>query len=238
MNQKPKYRRILLKLSGEVLAGRESVGLDFDKVLSVCRSVKECADLGVQVAIVVGGGNFWRGRSSGKMDRTRADHMGMLATVINSLALADGLEQAGASARVQTAIEMQRIAEPYIRGRAIRHLEKGRVVIFGCGTGNPFFSTDTGASLRAAEIDADIIFKATNVDGVYDSDPRTNPAAKLYRRLTYAEILEKHLNVMDMTAAAMCQDNRLPILVFNLCDPHNIVRAALGEEIGTLVAEA
>ena len=166
---KPVYKRILLKLSGEVLAGEKGTGIDFDKVLEVCESVKECCDLGIEVAIVVGGGNFWRGRSSGKMDRTRADHMGMLATTINSLALADALEQLGVTARVQTAIEMRQIAEPYIRNKAVRHLEKGRVVIFGCGTGNPFFSTDTAAALRAAEIGADVIFKATNVDGVYDS---------------------------------------------------------------------
>ncbi len=235
MSKNPKYRRILLKLSGEVLAGEQKTGLDFDKVLTVCKAIKKCADAGVQVAIVVGGGNFWRGRSSGKMDRTRADHMGMLATVINCLALADGLEQAGAVPRVQTAIEMQRVAEPYIQAKAIRHLEKGRVVVFGCGTGNPYFSTDTGASLRAAEINADIIFKATNVDGVYDSDPKTNPDAKLYSELTFAEVLNKRLSVMDMTAAALCQDNDLPILVFNLSDPENIYRAAMGEQVGTVV---
>ncbi|MBR3844299.1 MAG: UMP kinase, partial [Clostridia bacterium] len=227
--------RILLKLSGEVLAGEQKTGLDFDKVLTICKSIKKCADAGVQIAIVVGGGNFWRGRSSGKMDRTRADHMGMLATVINCMALADGLEQAGAIPRVQTAIEMQRVAEPYIQAKAIRHLEKGRVVVFGCGTGNPYFSTDTGASLRAAEINADIIFKATNVDGVYDSDPKTNPNAKLYSELTFAEVLNKRLSVMDMTAAALCQDNDLPILVFNLSDPENIYRAAMGEDVGTVV---
>ena len=235
MSKNPKYHRILLKLSGEVLAGEQKTGLDFDKVLTVCKAIKKCVDAGVQVAIVVGGGNFWRGRSSGKMDRTRADHMGMLATVINCMALADGLEQAGAVPRVQTAIEMQRVAEPYIQAKAIRHLEKGRVVVFGCGTGNPYFSTDTGASLRAAEINADIIFKATNVDGVYDSDPKTNPNAKLYSELTYAEVLNKRLSVMDMTAAALCQDNDLPILVFNLSDPENIYRAAMGEEVGTVV---
>ncbi len=235
MSKNPKYHRILLKLSGEVLAGEQKTGLDFDKVLTVCKSIKKCVDAGVQVAIVVGGGNFWRGRSSGKMDRTRADHMGMLATVINCMALADGLEQAGAVPRVQTAIEMQRVAEPYIQAKAIRHLEKGRVVVFGCGTGNPYFSTDTGASLRAAEINADIIFKATNVDGVYDSDPKTNPNAKMYSELTYAEVLNKRLSVMDMTAAALCQDNDLPILVFNLSDPENIYRAAMGEEVGTVV---
>lgn len=235
MSKNPKYHRILLKLSGEVLAGEQKTGLDFDKVLTVCKAIKKCLDEGVQVAIVVGGGNFWRGRSSGKMDRTRADHMGMLATVINCMALADGLEQAGAVPRVQTAIEMQRVAEPYIQAKAIRHLEKGRVVVFGCGTGNPYFSTDTGASLRAAEINADIIFKATNVDGVYDSDPKTNPDAKLYSELTFAEVLNKRLSVMDMTAAALCQDNDLPILVFNLSDPENIYRAAMGEEVGTVV---
>ena len=231
----PKYKRILLKLSGEVLAGGKESGLDFDTINTVCQSIKKCVDQGVQIAIVIGGGNFWRGRSSGNMDRTRADHMGMLATVINCLALADSLEQLGVTARVQTAIEMPKVAEPYIRGKAIRHLEKGRVVIFGCGTGNPFFSTDTGASLRAAEINADIIFKATNVDGVYDSDPRKNPDAKLFSELTHAPILENHLSVMDMTAAAMCQDNELPVLVFNLSDPENIYRAAMGEPIGTVV---
>lgn len=235
METTPKYKRILLKLSGEVLAGGQKTGLDFDTIATVCRSIKKCVDAGVQVAIVIGGGNFWRGRSSGNMDRARADHMGMLATVINCLALADTLEQMGVAARVQTAIEMQKVAEPYIRGRAIRHLEKGRVVIFGCGTGNPFFSTDTGASLRAAEINADIVFKATNVDGVYDSDPKTNPDAKLYSELTHNEILAKHLSVMDMTAAALCQDNHLPVLVFNLSDPENIYRAAMGEPIGTVV---
>ena len=231
----PKYKRILLKISGEVLSGEQKNGLDFSKVLEICKSVKKCADAGIQIAIVVGGGNFWRGRSSGEMDRTRADHMGMLATVINCLALADGIEQTGAEARVQTAIAMQQIAEPYIRGKAVRHLEKGRIVIFGCGTGSPFFSTDTGASLRAAEIDADIIFKATNVDGVYDKDPNKYDDAKMYEQLSYIDILEKNLNVMDMTAAALCRDNKMPILVFNLSDPENIYRAAMGEKIGTVV---
>ena len=235
MDTTPKYNRILLKLSGEVLAGGKESGLDFPTIETVCASIKKCVDAGVQVAIVIGGGNFWRGRSSGKMDRTRADHMGMLATVINCLALADSLEQIGVTARVQTAIEMPKVAEPYIRGKAVRHLEKGRVVIFGCGTGNPFFSTDTGATLRAAEINADIVFKATNVDGVYDSDPRKNPDAKLYSELTHSEILAKHLSVMDMTAAALCQDNDLPVLVFNLSDPENIYRAVMGEPIGTVV---
>ena len=191
--------------------------------------------MGVEVAIVVGGGNFWRGRSSGKMDRTRADHMGMLATTINSLALADALEQLGVTARVQTAIEMRQIAEPYIRNKAVRHLEKGRVVIFGCGTGNPFFSTDTAAALRAAEIGADVIFKATNVDGVYDSDPKKNPDAKKFDTLTHHDVLSLELHVMDSTAASLCMDNNIEILVFNLNDPENIVKAVVGKHNGTLV---
>ncbi|MBE6808078.1 MAG: UMP kinase [Clostridia bacterium] len=232
---KPIYKRVLLKLSGEVLAGEKGSGIDFDKVLEVCERVKTCVEMGVQVAIVVGGGNFWRGRSSGKMDRTRADHMGMLATSINSLALADALEQLGVTARVQTAIEMRQIAEPYIRNKAVRHLEKGRVVIFGCGTGNPFFSTDTAAALRAAEIGADVIFKATNVDGVYDSDPKLNPDAKKYDTLTHIEVLQQGLHVMDSTAASLCMDNGIEILVFNLSNPDNIVSAMVGETIGTTV---
>ncbi len=232
---KPVYKRLLLKLSGEVLAGEKGTGIDFEKVLDVCERVKTCVEMGVQVAIVVGGGNFWRGRSSGKMDRTRADHMGMLATSINSLALADALEQLGVTARVQTAIEMRQIAEPYIRNKAVRHLEKGRVVIFGCGTGNPFFSTDTAAALRAAEIGADVIFKATNVDGVYDSDPKLNPDAKKYDTLSHIDVLQQGLHVMDSTAASLCMDNGIEILVFNLDNPDNIVAAVTGETIGTLV---
>ena len=232
---KPVYKRLLLKLSGEVLAGEKGTGIDFEKVLDVCKRVKQCVDMGVQVAIVVGGGNFWRGRSSGKMDRTRADHMGMLATSINSLALADALEQLGVTARVQTAIEMRQIAEPYIRNKAVRHLEKGRVVIFGCGTGNPFFSTDTAAALRAAEIGADVIFKATNVDGVYDSDPKLNPDAKKYDTLSHIYVLQQGRHVMDSTAASLCMDNGIKILVFNLDNPDNIVSAVTGETIGTLV---
>ncbi len=231
----PMYKRVLIKLSGEALAGEKGTGIDFEKVLDVCKSIRKCVDMGVQVALVVGGGNFWRGRSSGQMDRTRADHMGMLATVINALGLADGLEQVGLVARVETAIEMRAIAEPYIRNRAVRHLEKGRVVVFGCGTGNPFFSTDTGAALRAAEIGADIIFKATNVDGVYDSDPKKNPDAKKFDTLSYIDVLNKGLHVMDSTAASLCMDNEIPILVFNLNDPDNIVRAMQGETIGTIV---
>lgn len=230
-----KYKRVLIKLSGEAMAGEQRFGLDFDTVLNVCKSIKDCVDLGAEVAVVVGGGNFWRGRTSGKMDRTRADHMGMLATVINALALGDALEQLEVPVRVQTAISMQQIAEPYIRNKAVRHLEKGRVVVFGCGTGNPFFSTDTAAALRAAEIDADIIFKATNVDGVYDSDPKLNPNCKKYDELHYIDVLNQGLHVMDSTAASLCMDNDIPILVFNLNDPNNIVRAICGETIGTIV---
>ena len=230
-----KYKRVLIKVSGEAMAGEQRFGLDFDTVLNVCKSIKDCVDLGAEVAVVVGGGNFWRGRTSGKMDRTRADHMGMLATVINALALGDDLEQLEVPVRVQTAISMQQIAEPYIRNKAVRHLEKGRVVVFGCGTGNPFFSTDTAAALRAAEIDADIIFKATNVDGVYDSDPKLNPNCKKYDELHYIDVLNQGLHVMDSTAASLCMDNDIPILVFNLNDPNNIVRAICGETIGTIV---
>ena len=230
-----KYKRILLKLSGESLAGDIGHGIDFDTVLKICEPVKKCVDMGAEVAIVVGGGNFWRGRSSGTMDRTRADHMGMLATVINALGVADGLEQLGLDVRVQTAIAMQEVAEPYIRNRAVRHLEKGRVVVFGCGTGNPFFSTDTGAALRAAEIEADVILKATMVDGVYDSDPKSNPDAVKFDKLTYSDVLNKNLGVMDMTAASFCRDRNIPFLVFSIEDPENIVRAVTGEKVGTLV---
>ena len=229
------YKRILLKISGEVLAGGKGMGIDYDTVLNICSAVKECVDMGVQVGLVVGGGNFWRGRSSGDMDRTRADHMGMLATVMNSLALADALEHLKVPVRVQTAIAMQQIAEPYIRNKAVRHLEKGRVVIFGCGTGNPFFTTDTAAALRALEIDADIMFKATNVDGVYDKDPRKFEDAKKYDTLSFDEILSHDLKVMDGTAASLCRDNSIPILVFNLDDPQNIVKAIKGENVGTVV---
>lgn len=229
------YKRILLKLSGEVLAGKDGKGIDFDTVNKICKSVKDCYDLGVEIGLVVGGGNFWRGRSSGEMDRTRADHMGMLATAMNSLALADSLEQMGVDVRVQTAITMQQIAEPYIRNKAVRHLEKGRVVIFGCGTGNPFFSTDTAAALRAAEINAEIIFKATNVDGVYDKDPNKFSDAVKYETLSHTEVLSKGLAVMDSTAASLCRDNKIGILVFNLDNPENIVKAVTGENIGTIV---
>lgn len=232
-----KYKRILLKLSGEALAGDKGFGLDVETIRRICAGIRDAHALGVQIGIVVGGGNFWRGRSSGEMERTRADQIGMLATAMNGLAVADALEQLGVGVRVQTALTMQQVAEPYIRNRAIRHMEKGRVVIFACGTGNPFFSTDTAAALRAAEINANIIFKATMVDGVYDRDPKKYPDAKKYDSLTFSRVLEEKLAVMDSTAATMCRDNALPILVFDILHPENIAKAAAGEPIGTLVAE-
>ena len=230
-----KYKRILLKLSGESLAGDLKHGIDFDLLLKICEPIKKCVDSGVEVGIVVGGGNFWRGRTSGDMDRTRADHMGMLATAINALGVCDALEQLGVDVRVQTAINMRQVAEPYIRNKAVRHLDKGRVVIFGCGTGNPFFSTDTAAALRAVEIEADVIMKATMVDGVYDSDPKKNPDAKKFDTITFQDVLSKDLAVMDSTASALCKDNNMPILVFSIEDPENIYRAVCGENVGTVV---
>ena len=237
--EEPKYKRILLKISGEALAGDASRGLDFHVIGQVCDVVKRCVDMGVQVGVVVGGGNFWRGVKDGgdAMERVRADHMGMLATAINALAVADVLEQKGVEVRVQTAIEMRPIAEPYIRSRAIRHLEKGRVVIFGCGTGNPFFSTDTAAVLRAAEIGADVILLAKNVDGVYSADPVKDPQAVKYDVITYDEVLARHLAVMDSTASSLAMDNHIPVLLFALKDPYNIIRALRGERIGTIVKE-
>ena len=232
-----KYKRILLKLSGEALAGEKKTGLDFEVVKHICASIARCVKEGCEIGIVIGGGNFWRGRSSGDMDHTRADHIGMLATVMNCLAVADALEKEGVDVRVQTAISMQAIAEPYIRNRAVRHLQKGRVVIFGCGTGNPFFSTDTASSLRAAEIDAQIILKATMVDGVYDKDPNKYDDAVRYDHLTFSEVLAKKLAVMDMTAASMCRDNNMPVMVFSIDDPENILRAIKGEAVGTVVSE-
>jgi uridylate kinase len=232
---KPKYKRILLKLSGESLAGEAKHGIDFDTVTAYCEPIKKLVDDGVQVAIVVGGGNFWRGRSSGDMDRTRADHMGMLATTINALGVADALEQLGVDVRVQTAITMREVAEPYIRNRAIRHLEKGRVVIFGCGTGNPFFSTDTAAALRAAEIEAEIILKATLVDGVYDKDPNVHTDAVKFDTLSFKQVLEKDLKVIDSTAAAICRDNNIGLLVFSILDAENIYDAVCDTKVGTLV---
>ena len=232
-----KYKRILLKLSGEALAGDEGFGLDVDTIQKICEGIKKAYELGVQIGVVVGGGNFWRGRSSGDMERVRADQIGMLATVMNALAVADALEHIGVDVRVQTALTMQQVAEPYIRNRATRHMEKGRVVIFACGTGNPFFSTDTASALRAAEIGADIIFKATMVDGVYDKDSKKYSDAVRYDRLSFTKVLTDQLGVMDSTAASMCRDNKLPILVFDIMNPDNIALAAAGEPIGTLVTE-
>ena len=232
---KSKYSRVLLKLSGEALAGEKHFGLDNDVIRRICESVKECADMGVQIGIVVGGGNFWRGRSSEGMDRTRADHIGRLATLMNALAVGDMLEQLGCDVRVMTAIQMDTVAEPYIRARAVRHLEKGRIVVFGCGTGNPFCSTDLAAALRAAEIEADVIFKATMVDGVYDSDPKKNPDAVRFDTITFDEVLARKLQVMDSTAAAMCSENNIPIQVYNLGNHDDMVKAMQGEPVGTLV---
>ncbi|TCO79913.1 uridylate kinase [Marinisporobacter balticus] len=233
----PKYKRIILKLSGEALAGEKGFGLDEKTLDAIAKQVKEISGLGVEVSIVVGGGNFWRGRSSEGMDRTTADYMGMLATVINALALQDALESIDISTRVQTAIEMRQIAEPYIRRKAVRHLGKGRVVIFAAGTGNPYFSTDTTAALRAAEIEAEVILLAKKVDGVYDSDPKINPDANKFDELTYIDILSKGLGVMDSTASSLCMDNKIPIIVFGLNEPENIKKVILGEKIGTLVKE-
>ncbi|MGI6298736.1 MAG: UMP kinase [Saccharofermentanales bacterium] len=231
-----KFKRILLKISGEALAGERKFGIDNETLHQLGETVRRLVELGLEVAIVVGGGNFWRGRTSEGMDRVSADHMGMLATAMNSLALSDALEQSGVTTRVMSAIDMRQIAEPYIRKRALRHLEKGRVVIFACGTGNPFFSTDTAAALRASEIEADIIFKATNVDGVYDKDPNTYPDAVRYERVSHDEVLQLNLGVMDATAAALCRDNSIAIAVFSMKDPENIVRMAKGENIGTIVS--
>lgn len=236
----PRYRRVLIKISGESLAGGDRARiLDFDVMRNIAGVIRDVVEMGVQVGIVVGAGNIWRGArdGGGKMERTRADHMGMLATSINCLALADVLEQCGVPVRVQTAIEMRAIAEPYVRGRAIRHMEKGRVVIFGCGLGNPYFSTDTAAVLRGAEIDADIILLAKNVDGVYDDDPHKNPAAKKYDSLSPDEFLRNRLAAMDATAASLSMDNHIPVLLFALEDPQNIKRAVLGEKVGTIVRE-
>ena len=231
------YKRILLKLSGESLMGEKQYGIDEKRLAEYAAQIKEIHELGVQIGIVIGGGNIFRGLSGANkgFDRVKGDQMGMLATVINALGVADALEQFDLQVRVQTAISMQQVAEPYIRNRAVRHLEKGRVVVFGCGTGNPFFSTDTAAALRAAEIEADIILKATMVDGVYDSDPKKNPDAKKFKTLTFQEVLNQNLGVMDSTAAAICKDNNIPIIVFSLDNPQNIVSAVCGEDIGTLV---
>jgi uridylate kinase len=232
---KPIYKRILLKLSGESLAGEKAQGLDNEVLHRLADAIGRLAGLGIEVAVVVGGGNFWRGRSSEGMDRVTADHIGMLGTAMNALALSDALEQAGAVTRVLSAIEMRQFCEPYIRKRAVRHLEKGRIVIFACGTGNPFFSTDTAAALRASEIEADIIFKATMVDGVYDKDPHKHPDAVRFDTVSHDQVLQLGLGIMDATAAALCRDNQVAIAVFSVADPENMVRIACGEEIGTIV---
>ena len=233
----PKYDLIMLKLSGEALAEQDGFGINAKRAKEIALRVKEIREMGVAVGIVIGAGNLWRGKEGLEMgmDQATADYMGMLATVMNALALMDALEQAGVETRVQSAIEMRSVAEPYIRRRAIRHLEKGRVVIFGGGTGNPFFSTDTAAALRATEIGAKVLIKATKVDGVYDSDPNANHGAKKFDKLTYIEVLQRRLAVMDSTAVSLCMENKLPILVLNLWDPAALTKAIMGEEVGTLV---
>ncbi len=235
--KKPVYKRVLLKISGEALSGEKGFGLDFAEMNNVCNAIKKCVELGVEIGVVVGGGNFWRGvkDGNGKIERTRADHMGMMATVMNALALADVLEQMDVDVRVETAIEMRAIAEPYIRLRAMRHLGKGRVVIFACGTGSPFFSTDTAAVLRAAEIGADAILLAKNVDGVYTADPKLDPSATKYDNISYDDVLSQHLAVMDSTATSLSMDNKIPVILFALKDPENIVRVVTGEKVGTIV---
>ena len=237
--QEMKFKRVLLKISGEALAGDKHFGLDFDVMGKVADVIKECNAMGVEVGIVIGGGNFWRGVKNGEgyIERTRADHMGMLATAMNCMAVADVLEQKGVPTRIMTALEIREVAEPYIRQKAVRHLEKGRVVLFGCGTGNPFFSTDTAAVLRAAEINAEVILLAKNIDGVYDSDPATNPNAEKFDIITYDEVLARQLKVMDSTATSLSMDNNIPVLVFALKDPENIIRVIRGEQIGTIVKE-
>jgi len=234
---KPIYNRLVLKISGEALAGSKGYGIDHNIIDLISDQVIEIKNMGVEVAIVVGGGNIWRGRSGVGMDRTTADHMGMLATVINALALQDALENKNVPVRVQTAIEMRQIAEPYIRRRAVRHLEKGRIVIFACGTGNPYFSTDTAAALRAAEIEAQVILLAKNVDGVYDDDPKINASAKKLDNLSYMEVINRGLGVMDTTAITLCMENKIPIIVFGLESRDNIKAAILGKKIGTTIEE-
>jgi uridylate kinase len=235
---KPIFKRIILKLSGEALAGGKGSGIDTETVINIARQVKDIQAIGVEVAIVVGGGNFWRGRTSNDMDRATSDYMGMLGTVMNALALQDALENLGVITRVQSAIEMRQVAEPYIRRRAIRHLEKGRVVIFGAGTGNPYFSTDTTAALRAAEIEAEVILLAKKgVDGVYDSDPNINSNAKKFDTLKYIDILNLGLGIMDSTATSLCMDNKIPLIVFGIDEPNNIVDVVMGKKIGTHVKE-
>ena len=230
-----KYKRILLKLSGEALGGAEGRGVNADTLGKICDQIKNVVELGVEVAIVVGGGNFWRGKYGHQMERTTSDYMGMLATTMNGLALQDSLEARGLTTRLQTAIEMRQIAEPYIRRRATNHLSKGRVVIFACGTGNPFFTTDTAAALRSAEIEADVILLAKTIDAVYSDDPKINPNAERYDEITYLDILNKDLKVMDSTATSLCKDNQIPLIVFGIDEPENMVRIVKGEKIGTIV---
>ncbi len=231
-----KYKRVLLKLSGEALAGEDKTGINIKVVGQICDKIREVVNLGVEVAIVVGGGNFWRGRRNGEqMEKTTADYMGMLATAMNALALQDAIEARGLYTRVQTAIEMREIAEPFIKRKAIKHLTRGRVVIFACGTGNPFFTTDTGAALRAAEIEADAILLGKAIDGVYSADPKVDKDAIKYDEITYTEVLQKDLKVMDSTATALCKDNNIPLVVFGIANPDNIVKAVKGEKVGTIV---
>ncbi|MDD4002726.1 MAG: UMP kinase [Clostridia bacterium] len=229
------YKRVIIKLSGEALAGDNGFGLDNSKLENVVGQIGPIINKGIQIGIIVGGGNFWRGRQGSNMDRTAADHMGMLATVINALALQDALEKHGIQTRVQTALTITRVAEPYILRRAIRHLEKGRVVIFACGTGNPYFSTDTGAALRAAEVQADVLLLAKNIDGVYDGDPKTNPQAKKYDNIKFIDVIKNGLKAMDTTATSMCMENNIPVIVFALNEPDSIIKAVSGKKIGTLI---
>ena len=230
-----KYKRILLKLSGEVLSGKQGHGIDFERTLELASEIKDVADMGCEIAIVVGGGNFWRGKSNDYMDRATSDYIGMMGTVMNALALGDAFKQLGAEVRVQTGVEMRQVAEFYIKDRAIRHLSKGRIVIFGCGTGSPFFSTDTASSLRACEIKADILIKATKVDGVYDKDPNKYKTAKKFNTISYIDVLNKKLNVMDSTAISLCMEENIPILVINILEKGNLVKAVINDDIGTLV---
>ena len=232
-----KYKRVLLKLSGEVLSGDKGHGIDFDRTLELANEIKECAELGFEIGIVVGGGNFWRGKSNEYMDRATSDYIGMLGTVMNALALGDAFKQLDVPVRVQTGVEMRQIAEFYIKDRAIRHMEKGRVVVFGCGTGSPFFSTDTASALRAAEVNVDVLVKATKVDGVYDKDPKKHKDAKKYDQITYIDVLNKKLNVMDSTAISLCMEEKIPILVFNILEKGNLKKILIEDNIGTLVTE-
>lgn len=230
-----KYKRVIIKLSGEALAGKKGSGIDEVVLGEVVDQIKAVSELGVEIGIIVGAGNFWRGRQGTEMDRTTADHMGMLATVINALAIQDALERKGVPTRVQTALTITRVAEPYILRKALNHFEKGRVVIFACGTGNPFFTTDTAAALRASEIDADVLLLAKNVDGIYDSDPKVNPNAKKYESVSYREFIDKNLRAMDMTAITICMENNIPVLAFGLFEENALMRAVQGEKIGTLI---